>query len=101
MSYQLLVVLSVLLLVCSSFGADRVIRVSPKGPTPDLAQALAAARRPRPAGSRVTIELAEGRYRLAEPLVLTPEDSDMLITSAGDAKVILDGSAVLTGWCEE
>src|SRR4051812_7168465 len=101
----------------SSAAEPLTIRVAPNGddakpagPFATPARALRAVRELRAANGgklpgSVTIELAAGTYRLAEPLVLTPEDSGtaeapVVWTAAPGAKVVLSGGVPLAGWRE-
>lgn len=70
------------------------------GPFATLSVALKAARaahqtKPEEA---VTIELADGRFELAEPVVFTPEDSGLTVQAAAAAKPVLSGGTRVTGW---
>ena len=70
------------------------------GPFATLPAALKAARTTRQAspGEAITVELADGRLELAEPIVFTPEDSGLTIQAAAGAKPVLSGGTRLTGW---
>lgn len=97
-------------------SAERGIFVSPEGcdtwsgrlaePKPDgtdgplatLPAAIAAARKAAEAGAPEIVRLRGGRYELATPLVLTPEDSGLTIAAYHDEKPVLSGGRRLSGW---
>jgi len=64
---------------------------------PAAVKAARAAHRASP-GEPVVIELADGRFELAEPLIFTPEDSGLTVQAAAGAKPVLSGGTRLTGW---
>jgi hypothetical protein len=56
-------------------------------------------RRAKSLSGPAEVRLRGGRYRLAEPLVFTPEDSgDVLWTAAAGESPVLSGAAPATGW---
>ncbi len=93
------------LLLARQSQAEQVIHVAPGGidtsdgsesqPIQSLPQAQRLARelRKKHPGEQITIELAAGDYTLAEPLILTPEDSGpskerpLTIAGVGDARI--------------
>jgi hypothetical protein len=48
-----------------------------------------------------TIKILPGRYALANPLQLTPEDNHVRIVREGEGEVILDGSVEIKDWTVE
>jgi len=60
-----------------------------------IEEAVADARRDRKPGDSVTIEIS-GIHRLARPLVLTEADSNLTLTSKGNAE--LSGGCVISNW---
>jgi fibronectin type III domain protein len=77
---------------------------SPGHPVRTLAHARDLARaRPLSAAGGITIYLADGTYRLAEPLVLSPADSgrngfDVVYAAEAGAHPIISGGIRVTGW---
>lgn len=88
------------ILLLSSCLAAQTIVVSPGGPISTLTQARDAARSRRASGQTgaITIQIEDGRYLLAETLVLTPADSNTVWQAAPGARPILSGGRVLSGW---
>jgi parallel beta-helix repeat protein len=91
------------------------IHVSPKGsdanpgtaaePVASLARArdLARTQRTKMPAEPITIQLAGGEYHLAEPLILTPEDSGtkeapLIWRSTPDERAMLRAVREITGW---
>ena len=72
------------------------------GPFATLPRALAAVRKAR-GGTTVParIQLRGGNYFLAEPLVITPEDSELTLQAYGDEHPVISGGRILTGWKEQ
>ncbi len=78
------------------------------GPFATLPAALKAARLARekmgPNADSITIQLRGGAYELAEPVVLTPEDSGasakqpLTIAAYADEKPVFSGGRRITGW---
>ena len=71
------------------------------GPFRSLQQAVQAVRNSRHEGNRAqraSIYIREGLHLLADPLVLSPEDSGIAIESFKQEKPILSGGARITGW---
>lgn len=70
------------------------------GPLQTIARALAKTRelRKNNPDAEVQIELAEGRYEIARPIVLTSQDSGLTIASRPGAKVVVSGGTEITGW---
>ncbi|HET6248129.1 MAG TPA: right-handed parallel beta-helix repeat-containing protein [Tepidisphaeraceae bacterium] len=71
--------------------------------TPAHARDLARAAHARDPGQAISIQLRGGMYFLAEPLVLTPQDSGsekspVVWEAYKDEKPILDGGRRITGW---
>ncbi|MGH7967713.1 MAG: hypothetical protein ACREIC_03190 [Limisphaerales bacterium] len=73
-----------------------------EGPFATLPRALAASRAWRHAfhatNNTVRIVLREGVYYLTEPLVLTPEDSGLVLAAYPNEKPVLSGGRLVTGW---
>lgn len=106
------------LLVCRSAAADLTLHVSPvgsdassglradappgdpDGPLQTVQGALRAARAARKElpSTEFFIEFASGRYELAHPIVLTGEDSGLVISAAPGATVELSGGTQIRGW---
>lgn len=65
-------------------------------------RALEAAReaRPKSPGTKAEIVVRGGTYFLADPLVLTPEDSGLAIKAHENEQPILSGGKAITGWRE-
>ena len=70
------------------------------GPFATVTAAVREARRLRQARPADTVEIvvAAGRYELAEPLTLTPDDSGLTIRAAANGQPILCGGRRITGW---
>ncbi|HWW03258.1 MAG TPA: right-handed parallel beta-helix repeat-containing protein [Candidatus Acidoferrum sp.] len=73
------------------------------GPFATLPRAVAAAREWRQKtgstpGQPVSIFLREGRYVLAEPLVLKPEDSGLALSSFAGEKPVVSGGRRINDW---
>lgn len=71
------------------------------GPLPSIVEARNAIRRLRRAGPRlehVTVLLRGGTYRLAEPFVLLPEDSNATYAAYPGERPVLSGGRVIRGW---
>jgi hypothetical protein len=96
---------ALLLTMASVAGMD--LYISPAGsdaasgmidaPFASLPAALRAARK-RPAGEPCTIWLRAGTYELAEPVVLTPEDSGLAIAAYRRERPVLSGGRRISGW---
>lgn len=94
-----------LLTICPLVALD--LYVSPHGsdtgsgksdaPFANPSTALAAARK-RTAGEPCIIWLRGGTYELAEPVVLTPEESGITIAAYRNEKPILSGGSRISGW---
>jgi len=73
--------------------------LSPEGPFPSPAAAVARARELRRSGvvrgRAVTVSVRPGRYALSEPLVLKPEDSGLHFTGCGPETCVFDGGVRL------
>jgi len=100
---DLLLPLSILLAVSAVSALDIV--VSPHGNdaaagTADapLASLTAARDKARQQAGAVRIVLQDGVYRLTEPLVLGPEDSNVSWVAAPGAKPVISGGRTLTGF---
>ncbi|MGH9666877.1 MAG: right-handed parallel beta-helix repeat-containing protein, partial [Bryobacteraceae bacterium] len=76
------------------------LTVSPAGPLSSLPAARDKARELRRAGSHqpVTVVIQGGTYFLAEPLMLTPEDSAVAYTAALHQRVVISGGHRIEGW---
>jgi hypothetical protein len=93
-----LLLLLVALPVCS---APYVVTVSPKGPIDSLQAARDEVRRLRAEGNAlgpVRVEIQPGTYRLREPLVLLPSDSDITFVGIGKVRPLISGGRVIAGW---
>ncbi len=109
--------LLILGLACaSSFGSDLTIYVNPagndswagdqllpditkgKGPVRTVTRALERARAADHASGSITILLSPSRHELREPIILSPHDSGLIITSPGTNRAILSGGVRLTNW---
>jgi parallel beta-helix repeat protein len=94
------------LLLCLSIAGSafgQTIEVSPEGPIKTLAEAREKARAAHQGGAAVppggiTIRLHAGAYQLAEPLVLTPEDSNTVWEAAPGQRVVISGGRAIRGW---
>lgn len=80
--------------------AKAVDRNSPDGPVRSIQKAIALARtlRAETMSAAVRIEIAPGRYELPRPLVLTPEDSGLTISSRTGERVEISGGSEIIGW---
>ena len=89
-----------LLVVLASSLSAKTLTVSPDGPLKTPQAALEQARALRRAGAHdtITIQLRAGSYELAETLVLTPEDSDLVFEAAPGERVVLSGGRPIRGW---
>ncbi|MGD0089909.1 MAG: hypothetical protein ABSE73_08305 [Planctomycetota bacterium] len=71
------------------------------GPFATVGRAQQAARQGKPNQSAghgpIVVELRGGVYYLAEPIVLTPEDSDVIYQAAPNETPVLSGGTRLTG----
>ena len=109
------VLVSALLVVSPASAAEVVVHVAPTGddaadgslakPVASLIGARDAVRRLRVAGHAgpVRVVVADGTYRFAEPLVLTPEDSGtaeapVRYEAAPGARPVFSGGRVITGF---
>ncbi len=92
-------------------SAATTIYVSPKGsdkgsgaitaPLASLQGARDRVRAMRKAGratGAATVVIADGTYRLGEPLVFGPEDSQVTYAAAEGAKPVVSGGVVIGGW---
>jgi len=75
------------------------------GPFATLPAALTAARAARQSGGEVltqplTIHVGSGTYFQGRPLVLTPEDSGLVLAASPGATPVLSGGRPVTGWKE-
>lgn len=69
------------------------------GPLATLPAALAKCRSaPRAGGEKNDIILRGGTYVLSEPLVLTPEDSGLVVTSYRSEAPVITSEIPITGW---
>jgi hypothetical protein len=77
-----------------------VLHVTPAGPlaSPRAAQAAVRAWRAGGGAGEARVVLHDGRYRLAEPLVLTAEDSHVTWAAAEGEAPVLTGAVAVTGW---
>jgi hypothetical protein len=89
-----------LLAVLPTFLIAKPLVVSPGGPLKTPQAALEQARALRRAGAQgpLTIQFRAGVYELAETLVLTPQDSDLVFEAAPDERVVLSGGRAVRGW---
>ncbi|HWQ55699.1 MAG TPA: right-handed parallel beta-helix repeat-containing protein [Bryobacteraceae bacterium] len=98
------------LALAAAASAATTLYVSPEGragapgtleqplPSPAAARDAIRARRAKAAAEPVTVILRGGTYRLAEPLVLGPEDSSVTWEAYPGERPILSGARVITGW---
>jgi Right handed beta helix region len=75
------------------------------GPFATLPRALKAVRDARQQGAAefrqpATVFLCGGTYFVEAPIVLTPEDSDLLLTACPGTTPVLSGGRPITGWKE-
>ena len=96
--------------VLAAVAPAATLYVSPQGregapgtldkPLPSLAAARDALRALRAKGdnSPATVLIRGGVYRLAETLVLTPQDSDVTYAAYAGERPIISGGRVITGW---
>ena len=90
-------------------AADLVITVGPDGDHASLVEARDAVRELKSQGkltAPVRVVVADGTYRITEPVVFTPEDSgtvDAPVTyeAAERARPVISGGRVVTGWKQE
>jgi len=80
-----------------------VIRVSPDGPIASLHAARDAVRRLQPLDRLVQVLIADGHYTMAEPLVLTPQDSGtadfaIIYEAAPGARPVFSAGRRITGF---
>ena len=90
-----------LLLIAGALCAmAQTVTVSTGGPVKTLAEARAAARaiHKQTPDATVRIEIGGGTYRLAETLVLGPEDSNTVWEAAPGQRVVVSGGRVIGGW---
>ncbi|MEO7144631.1 MAG: right-handed parallel beta-helix repeat-containing protein [Bryobacteraceae bacterium] len=80
--------------------AAATLNVSPAGPLSTLAAARDKARELRRAGDHapITVSIYAGVYFLAEPLILTAEDSDVIYEAAPGEHVVVSGGRKIEGW---
>ncbi|GAA1980628.1 right-handed parallel beta-helix repeat-containing protein [Microbacterium pumilum] len=69
-------------------------------PVRELAQAMALVRGRRDPGQDAVIWVFPGTYRIAETLVLGPDDSHTTVAAIGGGDVVFDGSVRITDWEE-
>lgn len=96
-----LLLLLVALPVCC---APYTVVVSPQGPIDSLQAARDEVRTLRAAGKAVgpvRVEIRSGTYRLREPLVLLPQDSDVSFVGVGKIRPLISGGQAVTGWKQE
>ncbi|MCC7493456.1 MAG: right-handed parallel beta-helix repeat-containing protein [Fimbriimonadaceae bacterium] len=89
-------------------GAQVVVQVSPTGsdtnpgtaaaPVATLARARDLVRERRNGAATAQIVLADGLYRLAEPLRLGPADRGLTLQAAPGARPVLSGGRPVSGW---
>jgi hypothetical protein len=72
----------------------------PQAPLKTLGGALARARQLRTQGEvgEIRVEIRSGAYVLAEPLALTPADSELTFAAAPGARVTVTSGQAVTGW---
>ena len=90
-----------LLLIAGALCAmAQTVTVSTGGPVKTLAEARDAARaiHKQTPDATVRIEIGGGTYRLAETLVLGPEDSNTVWEAAPDQRVVVSGGRVIGSW---
>jgi len=87
-------------LVTFTGGIAATLEVSPGGPLPSLAAARDAVRASRAKGASgpVTVLIHGGVYTLAEPFVLSAEDSDVTYAAAPGERPVISGGQKIEGW---
>ena len=100
MDARRLLTIVTLLLACLAGRADSnpgfIIYVEPGEFTIEQALQQARLTRLHEGGDLVKIILNEGTYRLTQPIILRPEDSNIEIKSGGNA--VITGGVAITGW---
>ena len=88
-----------LLLFASTLSAQPIV-VSTAGPVRTLAEARDAARAQRRGGhtGTIAIQIRDGVYFLPETLTLTGEDSNTVWEAAPNARPVISGGRVISGW---
>ena len=87
-----------------ALAAPYVVQCSPKGGIRSLPAARDAVRALRAAGKvtgPVRVEIQPGTYRLQEPLVLQPQDSDLTFVGVGKQRPLVSGGEVITGFKQQ
>lgn len=84
-------------------AAAPTVRVDPEGAIASPQQALAEVRRLRAEGAvasnaTVTVSFAPGVYRLSSPLVIGPEDSNIVFSGPSDGKAVFSGARLIDGF---
>lgn len=98
-------VLSVLLLldICAVSSAETTLHVSHEGPLHSLTDARNEIRQLR--GSRpqeaFRVIIADGVYRIDEPLVFEPRDGNVIYEAAPQAKPVISGGRLIRDWTED
>jgi hypothetical protein len=86
------------------YCAPYTVVVSPTGPVNSLQAARDEVRKLRAEGKAagpVRVEVQTGTYRLREPLVLLPQDSDITFVGVGKVRPLISGGQAITGWKQE
>jgi hypothetical protein len=73
-------------------------KAKPFATLPRARDASRALKRAAPLSQPVTVRLTGGLHTLAEPFVLTPEDSAVTYEAAAGAHPVLSGGVRVTGW---
>jgi hypothetical protein len=82
-----------------ALATTQTLYVEPYGPLRSLSEALEQSRQARRHGaSEVRILLYGGTYTLAAPLVLTAEDSGLVIEAGPHETPVISGQTVIRGW---
>jgi parallel beta-helix repeat protein len=91
--------ISLLFFFAAMLSAE-TLYVSPQGPLRSLAAARDRVRELRKQGKQgpMVVELRAGTYRLSEPFVLTPEDSETTYVAHEGEHVIISGGERIEGW---
>lgn len=81
---------------------ELTVQVAPEGPLDSLERARDHVRANREAGQPARVLIAPGRYHLAGPLILGPEDSGTTFAALEPANPpVFDGAVTLNGWSRE
>lgn len=100
--------LLLLSLLPSNLRSEQIIRVSPDGPIKTLTDAQKEVRnlKAKSPQEAVRVMIAEGTYRITEPLVFTPEDggtaeAPVTYEAAPGAKPVISGGRTISGFTKQ